>query len=368
MEIGTIIRTARRAKDMTQEELAEILSLSVSAVSSWECGKNLPDITAIPALCSVLEISADTLLGIDETKKKEQIEKIVEEAGRFGNRGYLDRAEEILTEGLRKYPDSWSIMAQLMHNHFNKYCVNHLHAADLDKTILYGERILDKCTEDGYRQNAIQILTYAYDRKGDKEKAKQIAGLSAGIYVSRDVLLAGILDGQEGLAHNRYFIGTLFDLLTSHMTKSYTLDTGEERFTPAEMAQVYEKIPALYGLMFENGDYGFYHTRLYDAHAWLARYYADTRNRDATLTHLTKMAYHAAAFVEYVESETYECTSLLFREKTNTGFSTNSSENNAQVALEILRQERYDFVRDTAEFCEIRTMLEARAGKWEPKE
>ncbi len=34
MEIGTIIRTARRAKDMTQEELAELLNLSVSAISS----------------------------------------------------------------------------------------------------------------------------------------------------------------------------------------------------------------------------------------------------------------------------------------------------------------------------------------------
>ncbi len=316
----------------------------------------------------MLEISADTLLGIDETKKKEQIEKIVEEAARYGNRGYLDRAEEILTEGLRKYPDSWLIMAQLMHNHFNRYAVNHRHKSDLDKAIGYGERILDKCTEDGFRQSAIQILTYAYDMKGDKEKAKQIAGLSAGIYISRDVLLAGILGGQEGLEHNRHFIGTLFDLLTSHMTKNYTLDTGAQRFTPEELAQVQEKIPALYGLMFENGDYGFYHTRLYDAHAWLARYYADIQNRDATLTHLTKMAYHAAAFVDYVESENYECTSLLFREKTNTGFSTNSRENNAQVALEILGQERYDFVRDTAEFARVRELLKAKAGEWEPKE
>ncbi len=368
MEIGTIIRTCRRAKDMTQEELAEILNLSVSAVSSWECGKNMPDITVIPALCSVLGVTADTLLGIDTAKQEEQINAIVEEANRYGSRGYLDKAEEILEAGLKKYPEGWPIITELMHNHFNKYCIDHSNTADLDKTIAYGERILEKCTDDSMRQSAIQNLTYSYDRKGEKEKAKKAAEQSTGIYTCRDVLLAGILKGEEGLQHNRHFILSLADMLLSHMTWNYILDTGERRFTEAESAQIYEKVIAIYAILFEDGDYGFYHTRLYNAHAWLARYYTDTGKREDTLLHLEKMAYHAVQFVAYVENDTYTFTSLLFRQTADTGFSTNSPRNEAQAALEILTQSRYDFVRDTAEFGAIHAMLTEKAGDWQVEE
>lgn len=38
MKIGENIRNARRRQDMTQEQLAEYLNLSVSAVSQWESG------------------------------------------------------------------------------------------------------------------------------------------------------------------------------------------------------------------------------------------------------------------------------------------------------------------------------------------
>ena len=38
MNLGTIIRTARRSKDMTQEALASLLGVTLSAVSQWEMG------------------------------------------------------------------------------------------------------------------------------------------------------------------------------------------------------------------------------------------------------------------------------------------------------------------------------------------
>ena len=44
MEIGTIIKKYRRERDMTQEQLAEYLRVSVSAVSQWESGKTAPDL------------------------------------------------------------------------------------------------------------------------------------------------------------------------------------------------------------------------------------------------------------------------------------------------------------------------------------
>ena len=117
MNIGSNIRTRRRAKDMTQEQLAEKMNVSVSAVSQWECGKSIPDLTMIPALCSVLDITADELLDIDRAKKKEQIRAIAEEARSYNARGYTLESREILIDGLKRFPDSHLILCDLMYSY-----------------------------------------------------------------------------------------------------------------------------------------------------------------------------------------------------------------------------------------------------------
>ncbi len=60
---GEIIAQYRRQKNMTQMELAEEMSVSFQAVSSWERGNTMPDISRLPQLCSILGISIDQLLG-----------------------------------------------------------------------------------------------------------------------------------------------------------------------------------------------------------------------------------------------------------------------------------------------------------------
>ncbi|MCR4905086.1 MAG: helix-turn-helix domain-containing protein, partial [Clostridiales bacterium] len=77
MNLGTTIRAARRSKDMTQEDLASLLGVTLSAVSQWEQGKTMPDIALVPALCSALDLSADTLFGLDPASKEEQIEAVI---------------------------------------------------------------------------------------------------------------------------------------------------------------------------------------------------------------------------------------------------------------------------------------------------
>lgn len=47
---------------MTQMELAEEMSVSFQAVSSWERGSTMPDISRLPQLCDTLGISIDQLL------------------------------------------------------------------------------------------------------------------------------------------------------------------------------------------------------------------------------------------------------------------------------------------------------------------
>ena len=59
---GEIIRRARLALGLTQQQLAEGLHVTAKAVSKWERGAGQPDASLIPALSRALMLSADALL------------------------------------------------------------------------------------------------------------------------------------------------------------------------------------------------------------------------------------------------------------------------------------------------------------------
>ena len=62
-EVGKKITAGRRAKGMTQMALADALGISYQAVSSWENGRTMPDISKLPEISELLGISVDELLG-----------------------------------------------------------------------------------------------------------------------------------------------------------------------------------------------------------------------------------------------------------------------------------------------------------------
>ena len=67
MSFGKTIKNLRRKHDMTQERLAEILSISPQAISRWETDMAMPDISLIAPLCNLFNITSDELLGIDSS-------------------------------------------------------------------------------------------------------------------------------------------------------------------------------------------------------------------------------------------------------------------------------------------------------------
>lgn len=64
---GTLLKTLRKQADMNQEQLADTLGVSISAISKWETGKNLPDIEKITALANIFSISVEDLCHPEQT-------------------------------------------------------------------------------------------------------------------------------------------------------------------------------------------------------------------------------------------------------------------------------------------------------------
>lgn len=65
---GIRLAEYRRNKNFTQEELANRLGVTPQALSKWEKGLSSPDISMVCSLCTVLDVSADYLLGTGNGK------------------------------------------------------------------------------------------------------------------------------------------------------------------------------------------------------------------------------------------------------------------------------------------------------------
>ncbi len=66
MTLGEKLKQARRQSGLSQEQLAEKLNVSRSAVAKWETDKGMPDIENIKAIAQLLDVSIDYLLTEEE--------------------------------------------------------------------------------------------------------------------------------------------------------------------------------------------------------------------------------------------------------------------------------------------------------------
>lgn len=73
-KIGKFIAECRKKQNLTQQELAEKLDLTDKAVSKWECGKGLPDVSLYEPLCKILNISLNEFFAGQYLDKAEVLE------------------------------------------------------------------------------------------------------------------------------------------------------------------------------------------------------------------------------------------------------------------------------------------------------
>lgn len=77
-KIGKFIAELRKEKNMTQVDLANKLGITDRAISKWENGRGMPDLSFLKPLCEILDISINELLSGERLNKKEYQEKLEE--------------------------------------------------------------------------------------------------------------------------------------------------------------------------------------------------------------------------------------------------------------------------------------------------
>ena len=176
LNIGMNIKRLRLAKGLTQEQLAELLTISTAAVSKWEARNTYPDITMLFPLAEIFGVTVDELLGYDEAKSKADVDKILAEYQRLYVEGRFAEGKELIVNARKKYPHDYRIM--------NKYMwdVAGGSAGNDSKTLLKNKDeltqlcdcILEGCTQDDLRAEAINMKAKLLHAAGDTEAALEI--------------------------------------------------------------------------------------------------------------------------------------------------------------------------------------------------
>lgn len=77
-KIGRFIAELRKEKEMTQVDLANKLGITDRAISKWENGRGMPDLSLLTPLCEILDVSINELLSGARLDKKNYQEKLEE--------------------------------------------------------------------------------------------------------------------------------------------------------------------------------------------------------------------------------------------------------------------------------------------------
>ena len=182
--LGETIRRLRKMKNITQETLAVAVGVTIPAVSKWERGESLPDVTLIVPIASYFGITTDELLGVNEEVKRTKIQKWYDDYKPYAYRqtkeikqAHFDELIALMTE----FPNDFELM--------NNYIV----FAVLDPEF-YGEddqvpksrkknfkkieeccrTIIDKCTDEIKRLTAFSELAELYASDGRLDKGEKL--------------------------------------------------------------------------------------------------------------------------------------------------------------------------------------------------
>ncbi len=369
MSIGSKIKALRRAKDLTQEELAEVLGVSSKAVSQWECGRTAPDISQLPVLCNFFEVTSDELLGIEVFNKEAERNKIAKEYFSLAKNGRREEILSLFKNSLKKLPnDAWvmgMIISELRIRMNTQECDSEEKERMEEECRGYSEHILEHSLEDEQRYTAITFLCLYYQRKGETEKAWEYARRLPNLYDCRQVQTLQLGSSKEKMEAGRYWNYILLSYFASHMLANYELDSGEWLYTEEERMELRDKEFALFSLLFEQGDYGSFEDELAESHEMQAREYAKRQNKEKCLYHLEQAVESAIRFIKYMKSKSFVHTSLLWKQYdcSSQGISLVGRENKATEILSKTEHPEYDFVRNDAGFVALTKKLSEYAGE-----
>ena len=174
--IGENIKRMRRARNITQEELAELFGVSCTAVSKWERGETYPDITLIFPLANYFEVSVDELMGYYSARMEQEIRELIKQRNDLFNAGKMKEAIELMTQARKEYPNDYRIMHCYMWDVAGSYADNapEVLLAHREEFLEICDKIISGCGENRIRLDAYNMQAKLLHAEGKTAEALHI--------------------------------------------------------------------------------------------------------------------------------------------------------------------------------------------------
>ena len=188
IKLGDKIKSLRKQKNISQEVFANYLGVSFQAVSKWENGNTMPDVTMIPAIASFFSVSTDELFDFNLFEIEKQVTEICDEAYKYR---FTDSAksERILRDGLQRFPGNDIILNNLL------YTLDYQTRAG--EVISLCKSLIESTKDDSVKYDACRILATCYKENGQDDLIKPTLEIIPEIYFSKLELMASLLSGDD---------------------------------------------------------------------------------------------------------------------------------------------------------------------------
>lgn len=189
MFLSENLKKYRMKKELTQEDVAQMLGITPQSVSKWERGESYPDITLLPALANIFETSVDLLIGMDTIRAEETRYNIHKKAVAYQRSGDLDMAEQTYREALLIYPNKPGMILGLASTLALK--------GETEEAIELMERGLPISINEKQKATMRAALCFLYLKAGRADKAERLAGDLPHMRESREVIQPLIRQGLD---------------------------------------------------------------------------------------------------------------------------------------------------------------------------
>lgn len=207
LKIGEKIKELRKTQDVTQEKLADYLNISYQAVSKWENGLAMPDITLIPALTCFFGVSADYLLGIDTEQSDKVIENVLGKVSRLKHIAKAKEGIALIEKTLRSYPNNHKMLAEWVELKVHTFETNCEKKEWLKQIEDKANIVLNDSNDDFIRYKAKLALTLAYSFCEERVKVKELCDTFPDEPYSRMDMYSMTARPQERIKYKRGCIG-----------------------------------------------------------------------------------------------------------------------------------------------------------------
>ncbi len=312
---GDNVRLLRKEHGLTQEELANYLSVAFQTVSKWERNETFPDIMMLPRIAAFFHVTTDFLLGVNSDNQEEKIQNYLDEYFHMWEKGELTLLSQKLKEAIQKYPGDYRLIVR----YFNTLTAEAIHAKQplrvrSEAEALYMS-IQKHCTTDSIRIWSQKIMANYYKELSKMENSgvttedvKYILENMPLMQNSQDFIATYLYDDSERKVACANAVCELTYLLSQVLINLCKTDIVIESKISA-----LESMLAALDIFFPSVDYGKLLTSVIQTNTLLIKYYHESGWEEKAITALHRTAEMARKFDALGEEERLEYTSPLLQ-------------------------------------------------------